>query len=194
MKPQTAQVSILAAALVGTLLVIEREGQEPERIRASEGNLYHLKPGDTFTVRVESDQAWVDAQERAEQADQAAREASKAQAETQTADDSTRTGMTLDQGLAITEARPVVPPAALTPTTEDAPIPAEDPRRDEQAKPGNRKGHEKADKAAAPAAPPVDTAEQGRELRAAEDASAGPVVADTGTTRTRTSNGRAPRS
>lgn len=66
MKQQTAQITILASALVGALVTIQREGAEPQQLLAGHDALQHLKPGDKVTIEVASDERWVEAQKQAE--------------------------------------------------------------------------------------------------------------------------------
>jgi len=70
MKQQTAQIRILAQALVGALVTIKR-GSEEIQLPDGHDALQHLKPGDEVTIKVASDDRWVERQKRNDEAAQA---------------------------------------------------------------------------------------------------------------------------
>lgn len=67
MQQQTAVLTLLAGALVGTSLVIARKGFDDVPLEAGHDALHNLKPGDEITIRVVSDEGWVERQRQAEE-------------------------------------------------------------------------------------------------------------------------------
>ena len=65
MQRQTAQIAILAHALIGTLITVKRGDKETELI-AGQDAMQHLQPGDEVTIKVASDDRWVERQKNAE--------------------------------------------------------------------------------------------------------------------------------
>lgn len=95
MKQQTAQIAILAQALVGAVLTIKR-GDEEQTLKVGHDAVHHLQPGDEVTIKVASDERWLEHQRRVEE---------QASAQAQVRDDVDHSakagkGQTLAEGLA----------------------------------------------------------------------------------------------
>jgi hypothetical protein len=138
MKQQIARLAILAHALTGVTATISRPGAEqPMDVLAGSDNEIHLLPGDEVTIKVASDDRWVEKQKKADEAaqakatqrddvdhttdlDKAARKgiAANPQAGPDLSGDA---GMTLDEGkaqaAAADPADPGTAPGAVTSTT-----------------------------------------------------------------------------
>lgn len=71
MKQQTAQIAILAQALVGTVAHVTRDGHDPLVIEPGSDNALNLAPGDKVTIVIGSDDRWVERQKKADEAAQA---------------------------------------------------------------------------------------------------------------------------
>lgn len=71
MKQQTAQIAILAQALVGTVAHVTRDGHDPLVIEPGSDNALNLAPGDKVTIVIGSDDRWLERQKKANEAAQA---------------------------------------------------------------------------------------------------------------------------
>ncbi len=67
MKQQTAQIRILAQALVGALVTIKR-GDDEAKLPDGHDNLLTLRPGDEVTIKIASDERWVERETKNEAA------------------------------------------------------------------------------------------------------------------------------
>lgn len=67
MKQQTAQIRILAQALVGALVTIKR-GDDEAKLPDGHDNLLTLRPGDEVTIKIASDERWVEREAKNEAA------------------------------------------------------------------------------------------------------------------------------
>lgn len=65
MQRQSANILIQALALVGVTATIEQAGAEPRELGNGRDNSLHLEPGTSITLRITSDDRWLEAQQRA---------------------------------------------------------------------------------------------------------------------------------
>lgn len=112
MKPQSARIIIAANALVGaTVNVSNSKGGEAVPLHAGHDSVLNLKPGDTVTIEIGSDERWLEKQRGKEgftDLDKAARDDIAANPQAGP-DLSGEPGMTLAEGLKSADAdQPVV--------------------------------------------------------------------------------------
>lgn len=66
MKTQTAHLQILALALTGALVEVTR-GESKISLVAGSDTAFHLQPGDELTIKVASDERWLERRTKADE-------------------------------------------------------------------------------------------------------------------------------
>lgn len=119
MNQQSARLAIHAASLVGVLINIKSSSGEPMPLQSGHDAIYHLSPGETITIEVQSDERWEQAQ--AQKLQDLDKDAADDIAAHQEAGPNLtgKTGMTLDEGLQAADRNQVnVDPAAGSVTAD----------------------------------------------------------------------------